>query len=305
MTRPKANDMDLRLLEIFCCVFEERSFSKAARRLYLTQPTVSGHIKSLEEYFGARLFDRLGREIKPTRAGQLLYEHGHEIVRMKRAMTERMSRFLNRLEGRLHLGASTIPGEYLLPPLVGQFRDAFPHVQVTVKISDTKGVVDDVEDGRVELGFVGARVADQHLEFKSFASDRLILVVPRTPAWRKRKSVSLPDLVREPLVIREPGSGTRIMFERKLHELGHRLDEFNVVAELGSTTAVKEAIKAGVGVSILSHLSVKTELEAAIVREVRIAEIETIERSFFTVVNTKRLKSPLCEAFLEHFHLHL
>jgi DNA-binding transcriptional LysR family regulator len=292
--------MDLRLLEIFCCVYEERSFSKAAQRLYLTQPTVSGHIKSLETYFGTPLFDRLSREIKPTRAGELLYEHGRRIVEMKKAMTERMGRFLNRLEGRLHLGASTIPGEYLLPPIVGQFRQAFPEVQVSLRISDTKAIIQDVEEGRVELGFVGARVSDRHLEFKKFAADRLILVVPHTPKWEKTKSISLQELLSEPLVIREPGSGTRIMFERKLEALGYTLEDFNVVAQLGSTTAIKEAIKAGVGVSILSHLAVKTELAASLVSEVRIREVKTLERDFFTVVNTRRIRSPLCEAFLEH-----
>jgi DNA-binding transcriptional LysR family regulator len=214
-----------------------------------------------------------------------------------------MDRFLNRLGGQLNLGASTIPGEYLLPPLLGQFHQTFPHIQVILKISDTRAIIEEVEEGRVELGFVGARVADRHLEFKKFAADRLILVVPSTLTWKKKKAISLQDLLKEPLLIREPGSGTRIMFERKLDELGHRLDDFNVVAELGSTTAIKEAIKAGVGASVLSHLAVKTELAAGLVRAVHIREMKNLERHFFTVINTKRIRSPLCEAFLEHLQL--
>jgi DNA-binding transcriptional LysR family regulator len=297
--------MDLRLLEIFCCVYEEKSFSKAAQRLHLTQPTISGHIKSLEEYFGAPLFDRLGREIKPTRAGRLLYEHGRQIVEIKKLTMEGMGRFLNRLEGQLQLGASTIPGEYLLPPIIGRFREAHRHVQVSLMISDTKAIIKDVEDGRIEIGFVGARVPDRSLTFSEFAKDQLILVAPTTPRWKQTSVISLDELKKEPLLIREPGSGTRIMFERKLDELGHHLEEFNVVAELGSTTAVKEAIKAGIGVSILSHLAVQTELAARLMKPIRLREIQTLEREFFAVVNAKRTRSPLCEVFLEHMNLRL
>lgn len=297
--------MDLRLLEIFCCVYEEKSFSKAAKRLYLTQPTISGHIKSLEEYFGTPLFDRLGREIKPTRAGRLLYEHGRQIVDLKKVMVEGMSRFLNRLEGQLHLGASTIPGEYLLPSVIGRFRETHPNVQVNLVIRDTKAIINDVEDGRLELGFVGARVPDRNLTFREFARDQLVLVAPMTPRWKKTQAVSLHELKQEPLLIREPGSGTRMILERKLDELGHTLDDFNVIAQLGSTTAIKEAIKAKLGLSILSHLAVQTELAAQLMKTIRIREIETIERDFFVVINARRVRSPLCEAFLEHMDIHL
>jgi DNA-binding transcriptional LysR family regulator len=297
--------VDLRLLEIFCCVYEEKSFSKAAKRLYLTQPTISGHIKSLEEYFGTPLFDRLGREIKPTRAGRLLYEHGRQIVDLKKVMVEGMSRFLNRLAGQLHLGASTIPGEYLLPSVIGRFREAHPNVQINLVIRDTKAIINEVEDGRLELGFVGARVPDRSLTFTEFARDQLVLVAPLTPRWKKTTSLRLSELKTEPLLIREPGSGTRMIFERKLDELGENLDDFNVIAQFDSTTAIKEAIKAKIGVSILSHLAVQTELAARLMKTIRIREIETLERDFFAVINARRVRSPLCEAFLEHMDLHL
>ena len=136
--------MDLRLLEIFCAVYEEGGFSKAGSRLHLTQPTISGHIKSLEEYFGTPLFDRLGRIIQPTAAGELLYEQSRFIQERKKSITERMSKFLNGLEGKLHIGASTIPGEYLLPPIIGRFHKAYPKVEISMAVSDTQSVLRDV-----------------------------------------------------------------------------------------------------------------------------------------------------------------
>lgn len=291
--------MDLRLLEIFCCVYEERSFSRAAQRLHLTQPTISGHIKSLEEYFGISLFDRLGREVRPTRAGELLYEHGHRIVDMKRRAIEGMHRFLGRLEGDLHLSTSTIPGEYLLPSMLGRFRKRYPHIRVAMTISDTQAVIAQVERGDIEIGLVGARVNDSTLQFREFATDRLILVAPRTARWDRIRALSLDQLRNEPLLIREPGSGTRIVLERTLARHGYQLGDFNVVAQLGSTTAIKEAIKANVGLSILSHLAVQTEMAAGLVKAIRIREIKRLERHFFIVTNRRRTKSPLSEAFLE------
>lgn len=291
--------MDLRLLEIFCAVYEERGFSKAAARLHLTQPTISGHIRSLEDYFGAPLFDRLGREIQPTRAGEMLYEHGRDILQIKKTITEGMSKFLNRLEGRLHIGASTIPGEYLLPMIIGRFHTEYPNVEITAAISDTERVVKEIEKGRIELGFVGAQVDTSDLEFRQFASDQLVLIVPGNKRWAGVKSLSLKELVKTPMLLRESGSGTRVVFERKLAELGYNLRDFNIVAQLGSTAAIKQAVISGVGVSVISNVAVRHEIHCRLVREVRLHELRSLERHFFVVRNRKRTPSPICQAFLE------
>ncbi len=297
--------MDLRWLEVFCCVYEERSFSKAAQRLYLTQPTVSGHVKSLEDYFETPLFDRLGREIKPTQAGKLLYEHGRQIVEIKKIIVEGMNQFLNNLEGQLRLGASTIPGAYMLPSIIARFRETHANAQISLNVRGTRAIIQEVEDGQIELGFVGARMSNRDLSFTEFATDKLILVAPMTPRWKKTNVISLRALKKEPLLIREPGSGTRMMFERKLNELGHDLQDFNIVAQLGSPTAIKEAIKANIGLSVVSHLSAQAELETGLITTVRVREIQALERNFFAVVHNKRTRSPLCKAFLKNMNLHL
>ncbi|MCP3960430.1 MAG: LysR family transcriptional regulator [bacterium] len=296
--------MDLRLVEIFCCVYEEKSFSKAAERLGLTQPTISGHIKALEEYFEAPLFDRLGRAIGPTAAGDVLYEHGRRIVEMKRVTIEAMDCFFNRLEGRLRLGASTIPGEHILPAIIGRFREAYPRIQVSLAIHDTREIVDWVTRGEVELGFVGAQLANPRLEFREFTADRLMLVAPPTAFWEPYdQGISLDELRKAPLLLREPGSGTRMILEQRLFELGHRLDEFQVVAELGSTTAIKEAVKAGLGASFVSSLSVEDELKEGWMRRIPTRIAEELKRSFYRVTNVERSSSPLREAFLAYLSL--
>src|SRR5881296_934982 len=128
--------MDLRLFEIFCAVYEERSFSRAAARLRLSQPTVSEHIQTLEKAFGTLLFERMARNVRPTRAGDHLYEQARRLGELRRGIEEGMARFLNRLEGRLVIGASSIPGEYLLPPLIGDYRESHPGVRLSLAVRD-------------------------------------------------------------------------------------------------------------------------------------------------------------------------
>lgn len=291
--------MDLRLLEIFCAVYEEGGISKAAERLHLTQPTVSEHIKTLEEYFGTPLFDRLGRGIQPTRAGDLLYEHSRRIVEIKKNITEGMAKFLNRLAGRVLIGASTIPGEYLLPPLVGRFHRAYPQVEIALMISDTAQVIRQVQEGQVDVGCVGAQGEDSDLEFTRFASDRLILIAPPTRRWEKLKRLSLAELARLPLVIREPGSGTRAVFQRVLRERGYYLEEFHIVAQLSSTTAIKQAVMAGLGLSVISHRAVRHELQCRLLRSIPLRDLPVLTRDFFFVRHPRRTLSPLGETFLE------
>ena len=292
--------MDLRLLEIFCHVYEERSFSRAAERLGLTQPTISGHIKALEDTFDTQLFDRLGRTIRPTPAGEVLYSNGQRIIEGKERTLEAMRRFLGRLEGRLRLGASTIPGEYLLPSLIGRFREAHPGIQVSLQIRDSQEILNGVLADDFELGLVGAALEDPAVEIRRFADDHLILIAPPTPGWLPNGEISIAALRSRPLLIRERGSGTRAALDLHLADRGLTVDDFDVVAELGSTAALKEAVKARLGAAFISERAVRDELEVGWVRRIEVEGVGAIERSFYSVIHRRRPSSPLRDAFLEH-----
>ncbi len=288
--------LDLNLVEVFCSVYEEGSFSKAARKLRLSQPTISGHIKNLEDHIGGRLFDRLPRRIVPTSLGDLLYRRGRAILNEKEAALREIDKFLNRMEGVLSICASTIPGEYLLPALVAEFHSRFPAVNMEVRISDSEAACDQVLAGDVEIGFVGARLETIGLDFYRFASDELALVTPNDARWKDVESLTLDQLVSVPLLTREAGSGTRLAFEKRV---ARPLEEFNLVGSLGSTGAIKEAIKAGLGVSVVSLIAVRSELANGTLKTVNIAGIAPIRRDFFAVINKKLTLSPAAEAFLE------
>ncbi|HWX42961.1 MAG TPA: selenium metabolism-associated LysR family transcriptional regulator [Blastocatellia bacterium] len=288
--------LELNLIEVFCAVYEECSFSKAAGRLRCSQPTVSGHIKNLENYIGARLFDRLPRRIVPTRVGDVLYRRGRAMLNEKEAAINELMKFLGAIEGSLALCSSTIPGEYLLPRIVASFHGKYPGVSIEIRISDSEAVCRDLLEGSCELGFVGARPDMLGLEMRPFASDRLALVVPNDAEWSRVRSIDLDSLGTKPYLAREPGSGTRSEFEKIT---GRAIDRFNVVGYFGSTTAVKEGIKAGVGVSVLSMLAVKFEIEAGLLKTVDIEGAEAMERDFYAAYNKNLTLSPVAEAFLD------
>jgi DNA-binding transcriptional LysR family regulator len=292
--------LDLNLLEVFCCVYKEGSFSRAAQKLRLSQPTVSGHIKNLEDYLGTKLFNRLPRQVVATRAGEILYRRGQIIMIEKESALQELKKFLNRIEGSLAICCSTIPGEYLMPQIVASFHERFPAVVIEMSVSDSQRVYDDVSSGKAELGFAGAKIETVGLEFRHFASDEVALVVPNNSEWRKVESISLDALAAKPMLVRETGSGTRLAFEKRV---GRALGEFNVVGYLGSSNSIKEAMKAGLGVSVLSLLSVKSEIESGVFKPVAIEGVTALRRDFFAVFNKRLILSPIAGEFLD-FVLH-
>lgn len=290
--------MDLRQLEVFAGVFEHRSFSRAASALRLTQSTVSEHVRLLEEELGARVFDRLGRETVPTRAGELLYGYARRMLALRGEARQALDQFLGQVTGLLVVGASTIPGEYVLPPLIGRFRERHPRVSVTLQIADTRRIVQALVDGQVDLGVVGAEPSTRGVEARALMADELVAVVPARHPWRARREVAVEDLASEPLVIREAGSGSREALERALEEAGTSLSNMTVIAEMGSTGAIKQAVKAGVGVSVMSRRAVEDECRLGLIGCVGLRGL-AVTRHFYVVTHAARSRSPLCQAFLE------
>jgi len=288
--------MDLRQLEIFVKVAELKSFSKAAQALRLTQPTISEHIRTLEQELGVRLLDRLGRGAEATRAGQLLLSHATRMLQLQRETLQAMDSFQGRLAGDLHVAASTIPGEYVLPALIGRFKEKFPDIVISLLIGDSRAVIDWVIDGRAEVAVVGARLAHRGIEYRELMPDELVVVVPVAHPWHGKKEIALADLRAEPMLLREQGSGTRAAFESALAQAGQDLSTFRIVGEMGSTQAIKQAVKAGVGVSVISRRAVDEDCRSGLVWCLKIRDLK-ITRAFHIATHRDRSRSPLAEAF--------
>jgi DNA-binding transcriptional LysR family regulator len=289
--------LDLRRLEIFVKVAELGSFSRAAEALFLTQPTVSEHVRALEDELGVQLLDRLGRGAAPTRAGTLLLGYAQRILTLSREASQAIAQLQGRVSGELLVGGSTIPGEYVLPALIGIFRGKYPDVAISLRIGSSSEVQTWVEEGRVELGVIGAPPSARALDGRRLMADDLVVVVAPEHPWATRGTITLEDLMGEPMIVRERGSGSRETFERALEGVGLGLARFQVVGEFASTQAVKQAVRAGVGVSIISRRAVEDECRAGLLACVRLRDLR-ITRAFHLVTHRDRSRSPLAQAFL-------
>jgi DNA-binding transcriptional LysR family regulator len=283
-------------MDLFCKIADLKSFSRAAESLSLTQPTASGHIKNLEEEFGVRLFDRLGREVTLTEAGKILYDFAQQIIALRQEAVDAMTEYAGAHRGALHIGASSIPGDYLLPRVLGQFKKAYPNVHLCLKIEDSGVISQQVLDGGVDLGVVGAKLNDNRLIYEAFAKDELVLIVPPDHPWANRKSVSVKELEGRPFLQREEGSGTRRIMEERLSPLGLKPKDLMTIAELGSNEGIREAVKAGMGISILSRLAVRSDLEAGLLNEITLEEVD-LARDIYTVTHKARYQTPICKLF--------
>jgi DNA-binding transcriptional LysR family regulator len=295
--------MDLRRLEIFVKVAELGSFSRAAQALSLTQPTVSEHVRALEDELGVQLLDRLGRGAATTRAGHLLLGYAQRLLTLSREARQAIDQFQGRLSGELIIGGSTIPGEYVLPALIGQFKAKQAEISIVLLIGDSRQVTEWVEDGRVELGVVGARPGQRILEARELMPDELVVVVPAEHAWARRKNVTLAEVQAEPMVVRERGSGSRQALEQALGDAGTSLAAFKIVGEMGSTQAIKQAVRAAVGVSLISRRAVEDECRAGVVSCLTIERLD-IQRAFYLITHRDRTRSPLGLAFLAFLESH-
>lgn len=289
-------NLDLHRLEVLCKVIETRSFTRAGELMLLSQPTVSEHIRYLEEVVGEKLINRLGREAVPTQAGMILYEYARKMLDLRRRAIQALEHFRGALAGHLLIGASTIPGTYILPEIIGKFRDSFPSISSTVTIAGSRAIVDMLLEGRVEIAFTGAMWHDVRLDWQEVWRDTLVLAVKASDPLAHRRSVQLDELTKIPLILREKGSGTRKVTEEVLDRIGLDVEKLKIVAELGSTEAVRQGIKAGIGASIISSRAVEEDVEHGSVAVLEIGNLR-IERPFYLVTHRKRHLSPVAKIF--------
>jgi DNA-binding transcriptional LysR family regulator len=289
--------MDIHQLRLFASVFRNKSFSKASCEMKLTQPTVSDHIKSLEAELGCKLFDRLGRSIVPTKEAETLYSHSIEIIEKTDSVKEILRQFKKEHSGELIIGASTIPGSYLLPFLMASFSGKYPRISLQISIGDSREIVARLLSHDLLLGIVGTSLPDEKLLYTHLTDDELVAV--SSPSFMKGKSVNIQELLKMPFVLREKGSGTRLEMERIIERAGHDACNLNTTAIFGSTEAVKQAVMAGMGVSILSRISVQDAIKRHSLKEVKLTDID-MKRSIYAVTHKKRSLPPVYSLFIEH-----
>lgn len=290
-------EFDLRQLQAFVSVIDNGGFSAAAKAIHLSQAAVSERVANLESAIGMRLLDRSPREIRTTSVGKRFYTLARQLLEHKQAVSMELSELAGVVRGTLRIGASNIPGEYILPSLLPQFCSEYPRVELDMRIHDSIEIMDFVHNGDVELGLVGAKPTENYFTEEQLWADRLVLVVPAQHRLAGRKSVNADEIIHDPFIMREQGSGTRKLLEVVLALRGVELPP--VTATLGSTTAVKEAVIGGLGVTITSERAVHKEVESGVLAVIELRGLK-FERNFLLITNKGRTQSPLCKRFIEY-----
>ncbi|WP_428560676.1 MAG: selenium metabolism-associated LysR family transcriptional regulator [Solidesulfovibrio sp. DCME] len=290
--------MDVHRLQAFAKVYELRSFSKAGEEMMLSQPTISAHVMALEEELDTQLFDRLGRTVLPTQAGNVLYRYCNTIFSQLDNAKADILALSKRVAGDLLIGGSTIPAQYIIPRLVAGFLDKYPEVRIELLGGDTTEIINQVLEGGIHVGIVGAPALQNELVSRSILEDELLLIgAPRFAAsgdagrdWQAR-------LTALPWVMRETGSGTRLALEQALVRAGMDIRDLRPVLQVHSSVAVLQCVEAGLGVSVVSRMAAASYLERGTVVVLPVDGL-VMRREFYVVYHGRRYMFPAHRLFL-------
>ncbi len=290
--------MNLKQLEAFARVAEAKSFSEAAKILYLTQPTVSAHVASLEKELGVCLLMRSTKEVSLTEEGEILYDYAMQMLELEQQIRERFGS--RKKEGAvLRIAASTIPSQYLLPEIMVRFRERYPGVRLRVMETDSAGAVEQILSRRADIGFAGTVLEEKQCVYIPFYQDELVVIIPgeglegpesaaETAAWIRRM----------PVILREEGSGTRKEAQRLLRQMGIELSELNIVASIQNQETIKRSVRNGMGISILSRLAAEDEIRSGVLRTVPLGETGG-KRNINLVFDRRSLHSTEAEKLID------
>lgn len=292
--------MNLKQLEAFVCVAETKSFSKAGKKLYLTQPTVSSHIQGLETELGSRLFIRTTKEVVLSADGEKLYGSAKQMLQLEKQILKEFKDKGSKQANIILVGASTVPGQYILPQVLSLFCRTYQGYRMDVMEDDSMGVIQKVRSGQIEVGFTGTRTEDENCVFESFYVDQLMVVTPnqkRYDAYLK-DGFPLEQLCRERLIMREEGSGTRKEMERYLQHAKIRLQDLDIVATMNNQETIKKSVKNGMGISIMSGASVEDYVCQGLVRCIPVRE-GNLSRNLYMVWNRTSKPGRAAKVFIQ------
>jgi DNA-binding transcriptional LysR family regulator len=288
--------MTLRQVEVFLAVAREKSFSRAARRIHSSQPTLSEHVSELERELGRKLFFRQGREVTLTEAGRVFEEYATRVVATVEAARQALAELDGLSHGSLLIGASTTPGLYVVPEIVAAFRARYPGVDLKLQIANSQVIEERVKNRELDLGIVGGHaVAPGEECLAAGLLDELVVIVPPAHPWARDREIAPERLAEQPLLLREEGSATRSVTERALQRSGVK---FKAVMELDHTEAIKQSVMAGFGVAFVSIYAVRGEVATGRLRAVRLRGVR-VQRHFHVIHHESRRVTASARAFME------
>ncbi len=290
--------MDFRQLETFVEVVNLESFSKAAEKLFLTQPTITSHIQNLEHELETLLINRSGKNISTTEAGKLLYKHALNIINLRDTAKFDLGLYKGKIEGHLEISSSSIPRQYILPYIIKEFTKKYPDITLSIKDNDSENVLEDLITGYNDFGIVGAKLESTKLEYIDLLEDELVIITPNSKNvyLNEDMSLSIEFLTQEKIILREKGSGTRLLFENSIKSTGLDFSNLNITACINDTETIKKFVELGLGISIVSKRAVEHEVKLGTLKSYKIKNLD-LKRKFYFVYHKNRHLSPLGQTF--------
>ncbi|ADC89868.1 transcriptional regulator, LysR family [Thermocrinis albus DSM 14484] len=287
-------DLDLRLMEIFCCVYEKGSISKTSECLHLSQSTISFHMHRLEKQLGIKLFYRKGKDLIPTSVAHTLYPYARRLLEVKLAAVEEIKLMLGSYGGLIKMGASPLLGTVVLGDLVSMYLRKNPQSRVELHVANSRLVVEQVHVGKLDLGFVGLKLDMEDLEYVDLWKDRVVFIANS----QMEEELSLEDLPKVPFILREEGSSTRRLVEEALHSHGLCVDKLNVLMVSDSDEVILDVLKGVKAISFTSSLLLKKAVARGL-KMVTVKDLRPIQRNFYMVYDRKRPHTPAVRNFIE------
>lgn len=288
--------MDFKQIEAFMNVAKFKSFSKAADAIFLSQPTISAHISSLEDELGVPLFNRNGKEISLTPSGSVFLEYAANLINTRDNAVLKLNSFSTAIKGSLTIASSTTPCRFILPRFIKSFHKIYNKVNYNIKEGSSTNVLNMIISGEGDIGFVGETINDKRIQFIKIAHDNLIAIsnISTLPT-----NISLDLFLKQDFILREKGSATRNAFKTFLEKSKIPLGEINIIAEVNSLEAVLQFVKFGLGVSIISEAACEDYINAGIIKKHNIENVN-IKRDIYMVTFKNRIMTPQGKAFYEH-----
>lgn len=289
--------MNIDTFKTFCHVVDLGSISRAAKLSFVSQPAVTKQIQQLENSYGALLFERKDGRLSLTENGHILYPYAKSIVSEFRRSQETIQESLENKNSSLTVGASFTIGEYLLPSLLGRFKRKNPDIKISLSINNTPRILDELSKDVIDLALVEGIIHNEDFLAESFADDELVLISSPGHPWSTREAIDVDEIKYERMLWREETSGTRLIIEKFLKE-NHILNKIENYMELGTTQAIKSAVEAGLGISIVSRLTVAQELKQGILSEIKIRNTD-LRRNLWLVRTNSRFKKNSLDSFVD------
>lgn len=290
--------MNLNLFKTYVRVVETQNLSKTAEDFGISQPAVTKQIQNLEELFGVLLLERSGRKLKPTEAGEILYNYAKDIIKAVDKTERAMEELADSRRGSLYLGASTIPGQYIMPYLIKLYKDKFSAISVSMDIADTEKIFSRIGERELDIGIVGGWINNRKIDGFPWLEDELVVVVPAGHKLAVYQEIGLKNLVNERWIFREKGSGTRKAIEGLLAARDIRKEDLNIYMEAGSTEAVLAMVESGVGISIVSRWAIK-RVEMRNIKAITLDEVDA-HRLFYIIYPRQKVRRKSVNNFLEY-----